>query len=223
MKTKTSYLYFIFLSLISVSLTLISCEKDIREFDVSGKVYDPKLKKNVSNAEVVLRASKIKSGIYNSTYVDLQSTNTSSDGTYSFQTPEEIVSGYRFYFNKKDYFDQLIDIETEDLQRNDGFNLNVNLIPIAYVKLTVENTSPVGSEDEIRFRFKNVEVQCKDCWNKEIITGLGPTYYYSRTAQTSGENDLIIEWVVKKGGQQHIYTDTLRTKAFQTINYNINY
>jgi len=221
MRIKTHYLLFFILA--TVGITFISCKKDVRKFDVSGKVYDPKLKKDISGAEVVLRGSKIQSGIYNSNYVDLQSTNTASDGSYSFEVAEETVSGYRFYFNKKNYFDQLVDVETEELQNNNGFNLNIDLIPIAFLKLTVKNTTPVGSDDEIRIRFKNVEVQCKDCWNKGSITGVGPTYSYSRTAQTSGEHNLIIEWVVKKGGQQHIYSDTIFTKAFQTVSYNINY
>ncbi len=221
MRSQKKHLFLIFLAI--VGLTFVSCEKEVRKFDISGKVYDPQLKKNVSSAEVVLRGSKIQSGIYNSNYIDLQSTNTSSDGSYSFEVPEETVSGYRFYINKKDYFDQLIDVKTDDLQNNNGFTLNVNLIPIAYLKLSVKNTMPIGSDDEIHFRFKNIDIQCKDCWNKGTITGVGPTYTYSRTAQTSGENDLIIEWVVKKGGQQHIYSDTIFTKAFQTVDYNINY
>ena len=221
MRSQKKHLFLIFLAI--VGLTFVSCEKEVRKFDISGKVYDPQLKKNVSSAEVVLRGSKIQSGIYNSNYIDLQSTSTSSDGSYSFEVPEETVSGYRFYINKKDYFDQLIDVNTEDLQNNNGYTLNVNLIPIAYLKLSVKNTMPIGSDDEIHFRFKNIDVQCKDCWNKGTITGVGPTYTYSRTAQTSGENELIIEWVVKKGGQQHIYSDTIFTKAFQTVDYNINY
>jgi len=221
MRSQIQHLFFIILAIISLSF--VSCEKEVRKFDVSGKVYDPQLKTNVSSAEVVLRGSKVQSGVYNSNYVDLQSTTTSSDGTYMFEVAEETVSGYRFYINKKDYFDQLIDVETKDLQNNNGYTLNVNLIPIAYLKLSVKNTMPIGADDEIHFRFKNVDIQCKDCWNKGTITGIGPTYSYSRTAQTSGENELIIEWVVKKGGQQHIYSDTIFTKSFQTVDYNINY
>ena len=221
MRSQKKHLFLIFLAI--VGLTFVSCEKEVRKFDISGKVYDPQLKKNVSSAEVVLRGSKIQSGIYNSNYIDLQSTSTSSDGSYSFEVPEETVSGYRFYINKKDYFDQLIDVNTDDIQNNNGYTLNVDLIPIAYLKLSVKNTMPIGSDDEIHFRFKNIDVQCKDCWNKGTITGVGPTYTYNRTAQTSGENELIIEWVVKKGGQQHIYSDTIFTKAFQTVDYNINY
>jgi len=221
MRNQKKHLFLIFLAI--VGLTFVSCEREVRKFDISGRVYDPQLKKNISSAEVVLRGSKIQSGIYNSNYIDLQSTSTSSDGSYSFEVPEETVSGYRFYINKKDYFDQLIDVKTDDLQNNNGFTLNVDLIPIAYLKLSVKNTMPIGASDEIHFHFKNIDVQCKDCWNKGTITGVGPTYTYSRTAQTSGENELIIEWVVKKGGQQHIYSDTIFTKAFQTVDYNINY
>ena len=218
---RYSFLLIIVLSLAGLSLN--SCEKEVQKYDVSGKIYDPKLDKDVSGAEIVLRGSKIQSGVYNSNYVDLQSTTSASDGTFEFQIPEETVSGYRFYINKKDYFDQLIDVETGDIQNNSGFNLDVNLIPIAYLKLSVKNTTPIGADDEIHIRFKNVDVQCKDCWNKGTISGFGPTYSYNRTAQTSGEHDLLIEWIVKKGGQQHIYSDTIFTKAFQTVSYNINY
>lgn len=208
-------------SLLFIMIT--SCKKEVRTFDVGGKVYDPQLGKDVSGVKVVLRGAKVQYGIYNTTYVDLQNTTTSSDGSFQFEVPEETVSGYRFYFSKEGYFDYLLDVPTEDIQDDDGYQSDIYLIPIAYVELSVKNTMPVGSDDKISFRFTNVDVQCKDCWTKETIVGIGPTYSFKRTAKVSGEKELILNWVVKKNGQQHVYSDTIYAKAFQTVSYNINY
>jgi hypothetical protein len=206
-----------------LSIIISSCEKDEVSYDITGKVYDPQLDKNVSDVKVVLRGSKVQYGIYNTAYIDLQNTKTSSDGTYSFEVPYETVTGYRFYFQKENYFDQLIDVNTDDIQQTDGYRLDIDLIPIAYLDLTIKNTSPQGSDDEIRVRMTNINVQCKDCWNTETIIGEGPMFSYKRKAMLTGEKDILINWVVKKGGQQHVYNDTIHTHAFKTITYDINY
>ena len=222
--TRYNIITIFFLSILGFSLIgLNSCKKDPKIYALSGKVYDPQLESNINGASVVLRASKVQSGVYNSNYVDIASTSTSSNGAYSMEIEEEKVSGYRYYVSKQDYFDELIDIETEDLQQESSYTKNFSLNPIGYIQVNVKNTTPQGTDDEVRYRFKNVEAQCKDCWNNEINVGIGPTYSSNKSAQVIGERDLLIEWVVKKGGQQHIYQDTITSKAFQTVNFSINY
>jgi hypothetical protein len=218
---QTQRIFFSLIFLLGIFLS--SCEKDEVTYNITGKVYDPQLDKNISGVKVVLRGSKVQYGIYNTAYIDLQNTTTGSDGSYSFEVPYETVTGYRFYFQKDNYFDQLIDVNTDDIQQPEGFRLDIDLIPIAYLDLTIKNTSPQGSDDEIRVRLSNIEVQCKDCWNTETIVGKGPVFSYNRTAMLTGEKAILINWVVKKGGQQHVYNDTIHTVAFNTIHYNINY
>ena len=148
---------------------------------------------------------------------------TSNDGNYEFTVEQENVSGYRLDFTKKNYFDNSVDVKPSNLQVNVPFTVNIDFIPIANVKLNVKNTSPQGADDEIRFHFTNIDVKCKDCWNNDVIVGTGPSYSFSDIKQLSGAKKIIISWVVTKKGNQHIYQDTIESKAFDTVTFNINY
>lgn len=221
-KYSKSILFILMLVLVNIIL-INACKKEVATYQLSGKVYDPQLKKNVSNATISLKASEIQSGVYNPNYIEIQSIKSASNGTYQFEVEHGNVSGYRLDFSKEHYFDQSIDIETEDMHNEAGLVENTDLIPIANITLTVKNTSPQGTDDEVIFRFKNVDVKCKECWNNEPIKGIGPSYSYSETKKVTGDKDIYIEWVVKKNSQQHIYQDTIQSKSFSTVNYNINY
>jgi len=214
----------IVLGLLLVNLLLFTaCKKDTTTYEISGQIYDPQLKINVSNVHVSLKASKIQSGVYNPSYIEIQSINTTSDGTYSFTVEHENVAGYRLDFTKEKYFESSLDIKTVDVQNNGNTGMRLDFIPIAEIKLIVKNTSPQASNDKIQFRFSNVSVKGKDCWTNTPIIGVGPNYTYSKTGQVTGNKKLFLEWTVTKNGNQHIYKDTIESEAFKMISYNINY
>ena len=211
------------LSFLIGSLFLNACKKEVATYDLSGKVFDPQLKKNVSSANISLKASKVQSGIYNPNYTEIQSVNTSSDGSFYLKVDYDNVSGYQVDVSKNNYFDESIRLKTDDIQNPDGLSLNIDLIPIAHIEIRIKNTTPQAADDEIRVHFSNVDVKCKDCWNNDTIVGIGPSYNFSKTAQVSGEKKMVLKWVVKKNGIQHVYKDTILSKAFTTVTYNIDY
>jgi len=223
MHYKAHYVSGLAMLLASIILFSTSCKKKAAIYELNGTISDPQLKVKVDNVKVSLKASKIESGVYNPNFVEIQSTKSSSSGSYSFSVEYDNVSAYRLDFNKTNYFDASKEISPEYLQSNSPLSVDINIIPIAEINLSVKNTSPQGTDDQITFRFKNIEVKCKDCWNNEPITGSGPSYNYNATKKLSGEKDVYIEWVVKKKGNQKIYQDTIHTKAFKSVNFNINY
>jgi len=224
MKQSINRIKFIAISILFVNIFLFSaCKKDVKTYEISGSIFDPQLHINVSGVKVSLKASKVQSGVYNPTYTEIQSTTTSSDGSFSFTVEHENVEGYRLDFTKTDYFDNTKDLSTDDVQNGNATNIKMDFIPIAEIKLIVKNTSPQSSDDKIEFRFSNVTVKGKDCWTNDPITGIGPTYSFTKTGQVSGNKDMYLEWVVVKNGNQHSYTDTIHSEAFKLKTYNINY
>ena len=224
MKQSINRIKFIAISILFVNIFLFSaCKKDVKTYEISGSISDPQLHINVSGVKVSLKASKVQSGVYNPTYTEIQSTTTSSDGSFSFTVEHENVEGYRLDFTKTDYFDNTKDLSTDNVQNGNATNIKMDFIPIAKIKLIVKNTSPQSNDDKIEFRFSNVSVKGKDCWTNDPITGIGPTYSFTKTGQVSGNKDMYLEWVVVKNGSQHSYTDTIHSEAFKLKTYNINY
>jgi hypothetical protein len=201
-----------------------SCKKEVKTYELHGIIYDPQFKKGVEGALVSLKASKVQSGVYNPNYTEIESVVSSSDGSYKFTVEYDNVSGYRLDVSKKDYFDQSYDIKTEELQQEGGYKANIDFLPIANVKLIVKNTSPQAADDKIQFWFSKLDdVKCKDCWNSDPIIGIGPSYSFNEEKMAIGEKRIEINWVVTKKGNQQTHVDYIDTKAFTTVNYNINY
>ena len=223
MRLRTPNIISLIMLMIIVTFVISSCKKKVITYEIQGKVYDPQLNTLISDANISLKASKVVSGVYNPNYIEIQTTKTNSNGIFNFSVEHDNAAGYRLDITKKDYFDESVDIKADDLNTDQSYSVNIDFIPVAYIKLNVKNTSPQGTDDEISFHFKNVDVKCKDCWDNTPIVGTGPTYNYSRKAKVSGEKQLILEWVVTKKGNQHIFHDTIQSKAFKSTTYNIDY
>lgn len=212
-------IFFIIISLLVIS----SCKKDARTFLIKGNLYDPQQEIVVESAEVQLLGSKIESGIYNTNYVILNSVTTNSSGEYSMEITDEMVSGYRYYISKDGYFDIYKDIETETLEKNDEFTKDFSLYSKATIKLEVKNTQPFNNDDEIRYRFKNVSGNCRDCCNNLFVTGNGPLYNETKECYVKGNKYIKLEWIVSKAGGTNSYTDSVYCPSFQETTYKIHY
>ncbi len=204
-------------------LLLASCAKKDRIITISGNVYDPALKKNIEGAEIKVKAAKVQGGVYNPSYVEIASTRSDPSGNYSVDVKVEKFAGYRFAVSKDQYFDVEKDAGTEEVEAGSTYKADFNIYPVAEINLKVKNTQPQGNDDEIKYRFKNIEAACHSCCNNTTVTGTGPTYSADKTCEVRGEKNIIIEWVVSKKGNQHLYSDTIYTPAFKTTTYKIDY
>jgi len=209
--------------IIIVVILLASCGKKTRSIAISGNIFDPALKIPVENTKVILKASKIEGGIYNPNYVEIASATTDISGNYEMNINIEKVSGYRFVIEKTNYFSSEEDIKTDILETNSTYSYSKNIFPIASIHLMVSNKTPQSMDDEIKYRYTNIESQCKTCCNNNPITGTGPSYSADSQCDTRCETWINLVWVVTKNGIQHLYQDSIFTHAFQTSNYKIDY
>lgn len=203
--------------------TVASCAKKERSINVSGQLFDPALNTVIKGAEIKLKAAKVESGVYNSNYTEIASATTDASGNYSMEVLVEKVSGYRFIVSKDNYFEIEKDVNTDDFESEDNYKADFEIYPKASIHLTIKNTSPQGMDDEIKFRFSNIETSCKTCCNNNSNTGTGPTYSYESECDVRGEKWIYINWVVTKGGSQHLFSDSIFAEAFKKTDFNINY
>ena len=211
--------FFIILLIIS----LVSCTKNERIIKVSGQIFDPALNSVVSGATIKLKAAKVESGVYNSNYTEIATATTDVSGNYTMDVKVEKVSGYRFIVSHEKYFEIEEDVNTADFEKKNEFAANYELFPKSTIHLTVQNTSPQGMDDEIKYRYTNTEIGCKTCCNNNTITGTGPSYSSDKECDVKGEKWIYINWVVSKAGTQHIYSDSIYMEAFKKSNFNIDY
>lgn len=202
---------------------VFACGKKQTTITVSGKISDGSLLGGENGTTVIIKAAKVESGVYNSNYVEIASTSTDSKGNYSLEVEVEKVSGYRFVVRKTNYFDVEEDIRTETFEGSDAFSKDFTIYPVAVLRLEVNNITPQTIDDEIRYRFTNIEQECKTCCNNDVVIGTGPDYSSNSECDVRGQKMYILNWVVTKKGNQHLYTDSVLAEAFKTTTYKINY
>ncbi len=202
---------------------MFSCVDDTRVITVSGDIFDPYTGTNVVGAKVVLSATLVKSGVYNSNYTEIASTTTDADGNYLLSFNIQKAAGYRVLITRDNYFDYQEDITTEDMESDDVYPGNYEISPKATINLRVRNLTPQAMDDQIDFKYTNIISECKTCCNSDLKTGIGPAFDTTIQCDVVGERWLKIYWTVTKKGNQTYHNDSVFTSAFQTTTYNINY
>lgn len=199
------------------------CKKSQGTFSISGKISNMDNNNSIAEARVYLDAKILQNGVYNSSFTNIASATSQSDGNYSFEIEEQTISDYRFRVVRTGYFDIEEIVSVDILQASNTFSKNFKLTEEAWVELIVNNTMPQDLDDEINYRFSNIEVSGKDCCSNELHIGIGPTYSATTLCKTKSSKWIKIEWVIKKNGGQVLKFDSIYTDAQQTATYHINY
>lgn len=207
-----------------LSILLISaCKKDDQTYQITGNIKDAGFNTTLEGVTVQLLGNVVESGVYNNNYDEVGTATTDAQGNYSIEITEKLVSGYRFYIHKDNYFDIYEEVETQEVQNVDGYTKTFDIFPISIVRVEVKNTSPVDGDDLIRFRMKNIESVCRDCCNNQFIEGTGPFYAVDKECQTRGEKTIYLEWIVTKNNYTTSYSGEILAKSFQVNTFQINY
>jgi hypothetical protein len=212
-----------FILLFSILLAFGACQKDPKTYSINGNVSKAKTADQVGGAVVYIDAKMIVDGVYNSNFVNITRATTDDQGNFSLSINEEKVASYRFRISKEGYFDYEEEVSVELLQAEESFEKNFSIIAESSIELRIKNTSPQGLDDEIDYRFENIEVSGLNCCNNETTIGIGPSFDTTSSCKVQNDEWIRLSWVVKKNGGQHIYNDSIFSVAGQTIIYHINY
>ena len=206
-----------------ILLLFFSCKKEDRYITLSGKISDGTFGGAASSAKVMVKVAKVENGVYHSSYVKTAEGNCDANGNYSMEVKVENVSGYRIVVAKDNYFEEEQDITRENFESQDNYTYNRSIYPIGTIQLLINNTNPHDQNDQINFRFTNVEQSGYNCCSNEIQSGTGINFSYSGTCLVRGNRKIAINWVVSKKGNQQLYTDSIYAEAFKTTVFQINY
>jgi len=211
------------LLIISVFTFSIACNKTPQYYEISGNIKNVNTQEALSGVSVYLDAKKLENGVYNSSFTNISSAQSNSQGNYSIDIEEDKVSEYRFRVSKDGYFEYEEEVSVDELQSSFSFKKDFTLYEEAWIELKVKNTTPQAIDDEINYRFINIAVSGKDCCSNEQIQGIGPAYSVTNLCRAQSDEWIKIEWVVKKNGSQHIYYDSVWTEAGKTVTKSIDY
>jgi len=144
-----------------------SCKKEDQtpELTVLGKVLDSTTQVGVPGMSVKLSQQLVENGTLSSIYQEIATVNTASDGSYSFDFPREIASAYRVEYSKQGYFSKEININPEEVSVGSPYNSSISVVPMAWLRVDVQNLTPFSEDDLSTFQFLNAAFNCSCCDN----------------------------------------------------------
>ncbi len=209
--------------LLPLFFSLTACRKDKNQIRVAGHVYDPNTAVNVEGALVVFSAKKISSGVYNAGFEEIARTYTDAGGNFTFDSPEEYVSEYRFSVTKNGYFSSTTDISSNDVVAGEVYNAAIDFYPIGYIVLQTRNFVPHDSADFIAYSFTSGYQNCWECCDNTVRYGYGEAFQDTLTCKTRGNQNVAVTWNVTKNNLSTQHNSTLYCPAFDTVVFQINY
>jgi len=219
MKTKT--IIYTLLFLLAISVQRCQCKKDdpiptstpvdYRPNTIFGKVVDKTTGQGLPNARVYFQ--KAKNVIGNPGWYTAATQYSDSSGNFSFTAIPNSDTVYSIYCTKDLFFDDGNN-QTVVPYIKVGFAMQVQLEPMAWLKLHVKNVNPFNDFDEIDF-------------NSPWGGGAGPFYGKNIDtllyAQVMGDENVPVTKTIVKNNIQTVTSTRIFCKSFDTTMVNIFY
>jgi hypothetical protein len=177
----------------------------------------------VDGVEVELWTQQIEGGIFTANYVLAGTTSTGNDGKFGFVLEKANYTGIRLNFNKKNYFVWVAELNMEEIKNDQSYYAEYQLLPKAWLKIRVKNNEPFGLDDYFEFRILNGYSGCEECCKGEKYQFTGMDIDETIDCQMAGHQEILIQWSMRKNGEQIIRTDSYFIKAFETTGIELIY
>ncbi len=178
-----------------------SCRKKPDDLVVQGTVISTHENLNLAGVNVELYTRKLESGIYTANYELYGSVETDPSGHFVFYLPRETWASLQLLFAKDGYFNWEYEIEGDVLKSDAGFDEMFSMNPKAWLSIHIENKTPVNETDAFEYRILNGTENCEACCSNSRQMFLGTSVNESKLCQIIGQQEIIIQWNLMKGGQ----------------------
>lgn len=214
----------VFFSIITIGLlTINACKKDDKTIQVSGTVTDASGNK-IEGVTVNLQGTILQGGAYSSSFSDIESAKTDANGFYEINTDWQTVGKYKITLFKYNYFESYQEYIADEISKGSKVTKNLNINPVAWLKMIVNNTDPYDESDKITFKYDSKETPlCYDCCNNNPTLGEGMIYSNTSKCKLPGNKNAKISWTVLKNGEIKTFSENIFCPAFDTTAFNINY
>jgi hypothetical protein len=201
---------------------VLSCKKD-NNLIIKGKVYDPNLKKYLSEVNIILKGNGVVSGVYTQGFQQIASVVTDIDGCFSVEIEKDRSDKFILIFSKDSYFSKEYEFSASVFNINNTFEKDFEIMPLGYVNVHLYNEYPFDSEDKVVYYFTNTQEECMDCCVNNSSIGMGEVYDTNFTCKFYGNSYIYFARSVTKDSNTNVYIDSLYCKAFSTETYDIPY
>lgn len=207
------------------SLALLSCKKEEKSnLTIEGRVVDPNSGNAVGGVTVDLKAQEVSGGTFNSNFVTIATRQTASDGRYNFNFERSNASAYRLEFNKANYFEEVIDINPDNLSADQSNTYDVEINAMAWYSIHITNSNPFDGNDSLIYQLTEGNINCSNpCCSGDLKYFEGTTVDTTLTCLLYGSAYAVFNAFAIKNGNSIPYSDSIYCPPGDTGFYQLNY
>ncbi len=201
-------------------VAISGCKKKTDAFVFDCVVYDDKVDAPVGGAIVTMSVQRAVGG-FNPNYETVGYATTDANGRFVIEVEKEVYYSFRLDINHPQHFDQIFDVNPDDVPFSTAYSSTFSLEPKAWLKTHVVNQN--GSQTVI-FSIDAESEECTNCCtdNNTILQGFPVDSVFK--CEVYGEQQVAVTGTyVDNGGAVIQVNEAAFVQAFDTTTINIIY
>ncbi|GAB4298867.1 MAG: hypothetical protein Kow0068_22610 [Marinilabiliales bacterium] len=213
----------IFICFLLLTIFVSACKKKEDNYIITGIVYNAMNSETVPGVNIEVSAQMIENGTWNSQYTNLTSVVSQNDGSYRIELDNVKIASLRFNLTKNNYFNELIDINPENLSNSEENNQDLAVYPMAWIKYHIENQNPYDEQDILKIRVNGITKDDLNCCNEEYEQYTGMSVNVDEICKIPGNQNVTIEYLVTKHSNVTSHSMAVNLVSGDTSEVNILY
>lgn len=211
--------------LVFLPFILFSCKEETAqvELTIQGQVVRASTQSPVQGAVVQLSQQTLEGGVVSGAFNSIGEVVTGSNGTFSFTFERKNTVEFKLEVDQPDYFPRDFTINPDDFNPDNPYDLTVNLESRAWLQVSIINTAPESSEDQISYSNLNANFPTCACCTNQTVTLTGQMVDTSFTCQLIGDRLIYYDFQISKLSYDSSRVDSVFCAAFDTTQVNISY
>jgi hypothetical protein len=197
-------------SLLLLFVLVDSCKKAINlNHNWEGYVFEKHTGAPVIGATVKIKASKVSSGVFNSSLQPIATVTTNSNGYYSFEYERQTFTEVVAEVSKSNYFSYTEELDVDAITSNKNFSHNITITPRAWITLEINHQG--NGVDQFALNYRNLSIyrDCANCCKNDNLNFNGSNVNYELTCTSEANLYHRYRTIVTLNGQQTEHMDSV--------------
>lgn len=205
-------------------LLLSSCRKNKTvEYEISGVISDQYTNAGIAGVTVILEVQELSGGNFSTTFKTIESTTTSSNGSYSFKFDRRNASEYRITISKTNYFGAEFSINPDHLNEEAANIKNYDMASKGWVRVNIKNVNPFNASDIVTYQMANT-LNCNNgCCGVTPFELEGMNVDTTFICLAHGNSEPTASGFYTKNGTGSSVSETFTVMPLDTVDVNIHY
>lgn len=172
---------------------------------------------------VKIKYQEVGSGTISTAYKTIATTTTDANGHYQVSFTKPKASEFRYELSSPYHFSVETTESADNVSASTTNTRDFTVGAIGWFSVHIKNASPQTIQDQCIYQNTSEAYGCTGCCSNAAYTFQGTSVDTTVICQRKAGSKIKFNWIVFKGGNNLMYSDSALVVPFDTTVYNLNY